>query len=227
MISPTRNARNNNSRNLISNLVNRDVACHSSKPLTRRLISNSVSTPSCALGLTQDRAAWISCSRCSPRFTFGSTPGVVSAPSAAWACCGGLRTTRRLGPDQVACRSDLVRNPKAILRLLDDATAPPGARPAALRYFRRDALYCFSCSIERRWEAVRRGQQSGRDRDGAFEGDGLWAEDLAPKTLAPSSAADSAEPVVTAAFRRISWGSVRMSSTMGAAAYGVHDVPST
>src|SRR5437899_11402095 len=33
-------------------------------------------------------------------------------------------------------------------------------------------------------EAIRHGQQAGRDRMGAFDGDGLWAEDLAPKALA-------------------------------------------
>src|SRR5437899_12205342 len=33
-------------------------------------------------------------------------------------------------------------------------------------------------------EAVRHGQQPGRDREGAFDGDRLWAEDLAPKAYA-------------------------------------------
>jgi hypothetical protein len=33
-------------------------------------------------------------------------------------------------------------------------------------------------------EAIRHGQQAGRDRMDAFDGDGLWAEDLAPKALA-------------------------------------------
>src|SRR5437667_1630383 len=33
-------------------------------------------------------------------------------------------------------------------------------------------------------EAVRHGQQSGRDRKGTFDGGRLWTEDLAPKALA-------------------------------------------